>query len=360
MPNSNLTRLEQTFLDLVAIDEVHPNENKVLTYIKNRLKSADIPYQQDKIGNIIALIPGAKGDPVGLVSHVDIAAPLAGREVTVEADIIKTDGAGLLGGDDKAGVAAMLELADHYAAGQTPPSSPVELLFTVGEEAGCVGAVALDPALLHAKALLVFDWLGRVNNIVTKSPAYYKIDVEYTGKDAHPAHWQEGKNAGAALAAAVAGLQQGEYAPGVTCNVGIMSFGNARNKVPGFAQLQAEIRSYDTTKIEAAANEIELHFQKIAKEHEIVAKIAITKDSPAYELDQSSDLYAKTTSALKPLGLAPNLEPTYGCFDGNILAASGREVIMLGAGYYNPHSHEEYLKRSELAEVFEFMKHFVA
>ena len=351
-----LTALEHTFLDLAAIDEVHPRESKILTYIKKRLSSVEVAHTQDVAGNIVAHLPATIGETLALVGHVDIAAPLAGRKVIVEADIIKTDGTGLLGADDKAAVAVMIELADAIARGDVIPTRPIELIFTVGEEAGCAGAMALDMNLIQAKSALVLDWTGRVNHIVTKSPAYYKIDIEYTGRTAHPAEWQQGKNAGAALINAASALKQGEYTPGVTCNIGIFNFGQARNQVPGTAMLQAELRSYDTSKIQTAAADIQQLFQYAADEAGLGVNLSITADSPAYELNQSSELFAATRDALEFIGLKPNLEPTYGCFDGNILSARGVEVVMLGAGYYNPHSPVEYLDRAEFNELDSFVR----
>src|SRR5664279_4228718 len=117
-----LSTLEQTFLELVAIDGVHPHEEEVLAYVKKRLEAAAVPYQQDKTGNIVGRIAGGNGPAVAIVGHVDIAAPLNGRQVVIEADVIKTDGNGLLGADDKAAVAAMLELADAANRGEVQPT----------------------------------------------------------------------------------------------------------------------------------------------------------------------------------------------------------------------------------------------
>ena len=156
-PNQSL---EKTFLELAAIDEVHPHENKVLSYIERRLKQADATYHRDQAGNIIARLNGADSGAIALVGHVDVAASLDGRKVLVVDKTIKTDGTGLLGADDKAAVAIMLELADYvHTTGEALPRS-VELVFTVGEEAGCVGAKALDVSLIRAKQALVLDWLG--------------------------------------------------------------------------------------------------------------------------------------------------------------------------------------------------------
>lgn len=345
----SVTPLEQTFLDLAAIDEVYPHEVAVLDYVKARLTTAKVSYHQDAAGNLVAQL-GEGANPLAVVGHVDIAASLGGRQIIMTPEVIKTDGTGLLGADDKAAVAIMLELASTSAG--TPLAQPLELVFTVGEEAGCVGAKALDMSLVKSRQALVLDWLGGVQNVVTSSPAYVKIDATYTGRDAHPAHWRDGINAGAALAQAVAGVEQGEYLPGVICNVGIMYFGNARNKVPGLASLQAEIRSFDAAKIDVAITKLRSHFTSVAAKANVAATVTITKDSPSYAYQPDGELFGRVTQGLKSVKLVPNLETTYGCFDGNILAARGLEVLMLGAGYYNPHSPSEYLDRHQFAQAY--------
>src|SRR5688572_8020344 len=76
-----------------------------------------------------------------------------------------------------------------------------------------------------------------------------------------PALWQEGKNAGAALMKAASQLTQGEYAPGVTFNIGMVEIGDARNKVPGLAWLKAELRSFDRSKSRPHRRENPASFQ---------------------------------------------------------------------------------------------------
>lgn len=350
---SKLTPAEQTFLELVAFDEVYPHEDKVLEYVKQRLAKLGLNFAQDKIGNIVAII-GAGKPELALVGHVDIAAPLNGRQVIVTPGRIKTDGRGLLGADDKAAVALMLELAEAVQAGHRPAQA-LELIFTVGEEAGCLGAAQLDLGLVQARRALVFDWTGGVQNIITQSPAYISITVTYIGQDAHPAEWQLGKNAGAALAEAVASLQQGEYQPGVICNVGVMQFGEARNKVPGRAMLKAEMRSFDSQLADQAVQAVARHFHDVAQRHDVQLDLRIDISSPSYELRQQGPLYAYVRDCLKRLGLPAHLEPTYGCFDGNELASRGLEVVIQGAGYHNPHGPAEYLDRRQFAQALAFL-----
>lgn len=359
---TSMDKLIQTFLDLADIDEVHPNENRVLSYIKDRLAAAAVPFvKQDTAGNIVARIDGQNPEEViALSGHVDIAAPLQGRKVINDGDIIKTDGTSLLGGDDKTAVAAMLELADFLKNQPDKPSKTVEFIFSVGEEAGLKGASALDFNLVRAKQVLVFDWLGSINHIVTQSPSFYAVDVVYKGKDAHPAQWQQGKNAGAALMRVATSLQQGQYLPEVIFNIGIVKIGNARNKVPGHAELKAEIRSFDKHKVEVAAREIEATFQDGAKQSGIDATVSVNCENDVYLLNKQGSLLAAVTSSLKAMQLEPVFESTYGCFDGNIFAANGLDVVIMGAAYYNPHSPDEYVKKSELAQMLAFLQNFIS
>lgn len=355
-----MQKLINTFLELAAIDEVHPGEDKVLEYVKKRLTAAGVPFTQDKIGNIVGRIAGKRDEALAMCGHVDIAAPLNGREVIVTDEVIKTDGKSLLGGDDKTAVAVMLELADHVKENKLTPPRTLELVFTVGEEAGLVGAFNLDMSMLTAKQMLVLDWTGTPAEIIRRSPAMRLIDVEYIGKDAHPAEWQKGKNAGAALAKAVSGLQQGEYIKGVTLNVGVMQAGNARNKIPGHAMLKAETRSYNQEDIEKATQQIVKHFEQTAQESGITAHISVKEGTLLYELNESGSLLQDVKTRLKAQGLEPKIVETYGGFDANVFQSRGIESVILGAGFHNPHGPDEYVDIAEFTQLYELVKSFAS
>jgi tripeptide aminopeptidase len=342
----------KTFIELVAIDEVHPHEDKVLAYIEKRLGSVE--HYRDEFGNIVAFIPGETAEVIGICGHVDIAAPLAGRQIVVTDKRISTDGRGILGGDDKTAVAAMLELTDELR--KKPAKRSVELIFTVGEESGLQGALHLDAKKLRAKHVIVADWAGGPERIVTRAPAYVKVDVTYTGRAAHPAEWQRGRNAGEALMKAAAGLEQGEIAKDVTFNIGAVKIGGVRNQVPGLASLMAELRSFEREAVEHAAASVKAHFEKVEG---IEAQVTLEQDTPPYKLDQSGKFFEQVKQALSELKLDPVLEQTYGCFDANILAGRGLEVVIMGGGYYHPHSVEEYVEIDELVRLQQVLAHIV-
>ena len=347
------------FLELAQIDNVHPNEDDVLRYVKQKLDKLIVSYKQDDFGNIVACIAAEHSDGyIGICGHVDIAAPLGVRKIIQNDTTIKTDGTSLLGGDDKTAVASMLWLAQEISAGRLIPNTNIELIFTVGEEAGMLGAKSLDYSLVQSDDILVFDWLGTVNRIITRAPAYVKIDIEYIGKSAHPAEWQNGVNAGAHLIEVASKLTQGEYQPGVTHNIGKLRYGVARNQIPGQASLEAEVRSFEKDKARSTANEIVATFVDHAKNNNLTCNYAIDCEASSLQIDSTSTLSKRVVQTLKKIDLEPVYEETYGCFDANFFAGKGKQVVVMGAAYYNPHGPEEYVNIKELRQLTEFIRYF--
>lgn len=116
-------RLVQTFLDLVRIDSPSGEEDAMAEAIAQRLTALGAEVLHDTFGNLIARL-GADGEPFLLSAHMDTVEPGRGIRPVIEGDTIRTDGSTILGGDPKAGIAAILEaLTAVRAAGM--PHRPV-------------------------------------------------------------------------------------------------------------------------------------------------------------------------------------------------------------------------------------------
>jgi tripeptide aminopeptidase len=358
MSQTEQAELEQLFLELADINEMWQQEDKVVVYVEQKLQAANVRYVRRPNGTLIGTIAGSRSDELGLCAHVDIAAPLNGTSAFIEDDRIKTDGTRILGGDDKTAVAAILQLAAYLHKKAITPERTLKLMFTVGEEAGLHGAAELPVELVPAE-ILVFDWVGGVNQVVSQSPAMRKIDITYTGKAAHAGLYKNGINAGAALmeAGAALGGKQGEYAPGVNFLIGQGGFGAARNQVPGRAWIEAELRSHNYEAVEQAAKEVSEHFETVGKKFGVQVDIDLMRQSDPFVLNPESELYERVTQTLKQLNLEPVQTSSFGCYDANIFSAHpGRTAVVMGAAYYNPHSVEEYVDRKEFWQLYEFIK----
>ena len=118
----NLSRLKQTFLDLVYLSSPSSQEGLVATYIKERLIALGIEWLEDNAGeklwsttnNLIAWVEGEKDKPVLMLNaHMDtVQRPEEKVEVIEEDGILKSKGKTILGADDKSGIAIIIELLE--------------------------------------------------------------------------------------------------------------------------------------------------------------------------------------------------------------------------------------------------------
>src|SRR5579863_8524498 len=115
----NRERMTGAFLDLVRIDSHSKEEKDVADYLVRALQDAGCDVRVDEAGskvggnsgNVIARVKGTAPNaaPLLLSSHMDTVPPGKGVRPVVEATRIRTDGTTVLGGDDKSGLAVILE-----------------------------------------------------------------------------------------------------------------------------------------------------------------------------------------------------------------------------------------------------------
>jgi tripeptide aminopeptidase len=98
--------------------------------------------------------------------------------------LVTTDGTTLLGGDDKAGIAIIMELASHLVENPTIPHGPVRVLFTCDEEIGR-GALHVDVAKVNATAAYTFDGGGQ-DMVEVETFSADLATVTFSGINIHP------------------------------------------------------------------------------------------------------------------------------------------------------------------------------
>ena len=103
----NRDRLVKTFTDLVQIDSPSGEEEAIAVELVRRLVELGLIVERDDYGNIISSVDG--DEPLLLSAHMDTVEPGRGIKPRVDGDRIFSDGTTILGGDCKAGVAAILE-----------------------------------------------------------------------------------------------------------------------------------------------------------------------------------------------------------------------------------------------------------
>ena len=154
------------FEDICSIPHGSGNTQKISDYCVNFAKEHGLNYRQEECGNVVIWKDATSGyeqaDTVILQGHMDmVAVKDADCPLDLEKDglIPEIDGAWIqakgtsLGGDD--GIAVAYALA--ILAADDIPHPALEVIFTVGEEVGLVGATALDTSDLKGKILMNID-----------------------------------------------------------------------------------------------------------------------------------------------------------------------------------------------------------
>ena len=347
----NENRLIEEFIRLTAIDAESGGEAEMRAYLAGALAKLDIPSETDGAGNLFARLPGtAAGDALLFSAHMDTVSPGRGKKAVRHPDgRITSDGTTVLGADDAAGIAAILE-ALTVIRENALPHPDIELLFTAEEERFCPGSARFDYARLRAKTAYVLDLTGPVGTAAVAAPTILSVDITVLGRAAHAGFAPEdGINALSIAAAALSGLRTGRVAPDTTVNFGTVEGGTGRNIVPDRVRIAGEVRSLRHETALQEARIIEDAFRRAAETLGGAAEVRVTEDLRAYRIAEDEPVVKRLRSALAALGRgAPTLVETFGGSDNNQFVKHGLRGVVLACAMALVHTTEEYTEVSEL------------
>ena len=157
-------KLIDLFVQLCEIPSPSLKENELSSYIMDIMKIHGIKSGFDKYGNIMAKIPPTSEcknvPPILLSAHMDVIGGTDRVNIKLSANkkYIETDKTRTLGADNKAGVAAILDLAIKLNnLGSKIEHGPIEITFTRDEEKGMTGIRNLDTSKLNSKYAIIAD-----------------------------------------------------------------------------------------------------------------------------------------------------------------------------------------------------------
>ena len=344
-------RIVQTFLELVAIDSPSGDEEAIATELERRLHELGLQVGQDAHGNVIARREGV-GETVLLSAHMDTVEP--GRGITPvfdRDDIIRSDGTTILGADNKAGCAVILEVIQS-AIDDEARARPIEVAISRGEEIGLVGASNMDYSRISAKVAIVIDSGGPPSSVQGASPYSFGYTVEVHGRSAHAGlEPEKGVPAISIAAEAVLGLPQGRIDFETTGNVGLIQGGTVRNAVPDYCRVDGEMRSMEFEKVDSLVSQAKAHLEDVGRRHpEARISHEFSMGYPGYKLEAGDPAAALLFGVLTSLGMTPDPHPVGGGTDGNVFRGKGIASVVIGRGGYNQHTKEEYLVIPEMLE----------
>ena len=356
-------RLVDTFLRLGAINSPSKAEKALADVLELDLRALDFEVVRDKAGekaggdtgNLVATKKGVVSGavPIMFSAHMDTVMPTENWGYTTDGDVVRSSGSTILGADDKAGIAAILE-AMRVIQENGIRHGDIQVVFSIGEEIGLLGAKHLDYGLITAKCTFVYDMGKPVGCVTVAAPAHDNIVAKIRGKAAHAgARPEDGVNAIVVASKAIANMKLGRVDRETTANVGIIHGGTARNVVPEFCEVKGEARSRNDEKLDAQARHMVEAFQDAAAEMGANVEVEVERSYQAYRLSQKDDVVRIAVTAARRVGIEPELHETGGGSDASVFNTRGLPATVIGVGYDKAHSTEEYLPIPDFAKSAE-------
>ncbi len=297
-------------------------------------------------GNDITL----SGDPSKVIS-ADSCAELPGAKGKT---IITTDGTTLLGGDDKAGVAIIMELANHLMENPEIQHGPVRVLFTCDEEIGHgVDHVEIDK--VNATVCYTFDGGGE-NDVDVETFSADMALVTFKGVNIHPAIAKDKMVNSIRAAGQFIAKMPADLAPERT--EGRDGFLHPYVLEGGVASttLKILLRDFDSSKLKVYADTLKSLAEEVQSEcpgNKITVDIHEQYRNMADGLVNEPRAAAIAAKAHENLGRTANRSIIRGGTDGSRLTELGLPTPNLSSGQHNIHSPLEWACLDEMVAACE-------
>jgi tripeptide aminopeptidase len=345
------------FLALCETPSPPGSERPVADLVTATLDELGLAWEEDDCGaavgsdagNVLCRLPGRRGGtPIVFCSHLDTVPPQGPIRPVVEDGVVRNAGGTILGADNKSAVAVMLEAARRVLA-EDRPHGGIELLFTVKEEVGLLGAYAFDRALLEAEVGFVYDQAGPIGEIILGAPSARSIEARFHGRAAHAGMApEEGRSAILAASRAIADLRLGRVDAVTTANVGMIEGGAARNIVPEHCRVTAEARSHDEQSLVTLVQEMVDAFAFAASLSECTVETEVRTQYRGYRFRDDDLPVQLATQALTRCGLTPTTSLSGGGADANALHEHGLPCLNLANGMAEIHTPDEHIAVADL------------
>ncbi len=324
--------------------------------------------QVTKYGYVYAYIPanlaggagtagGAKNSakPFCLLAHLDTVEECSGKNVKPQVKksgddtIITSDGTTLLGGDDKAGLAAIVTALHYLIKNKNIPHPKIEICFSPDEETGHgMDNVPLD--LIKSKFAYTVDG-GHIGELECECFNAYKSEVVFTGKAAHTgdARAAEMVNAISAASLFVQSLPKTE-APETTD--GYDGF-FAPFEISGSmekARVALLLRDFDSDGMERRKKLVKKLADSAAASYGASVKVKHTQQylNMKKGIEKASFVKERLVQAYKESGVEPVFKPIRGGTDGSRLTEMGIPCPNIFTGAHQFHSEREWVSLGQM------------
>lgn len=356
----NEKRAVNTFMQLVQIDSVSLNERAVADFLMQHFSDMGYAVEEDikaksavagaSVGNVIVKIPGkgakANDETIILCSHMDTVEPGNGVKPQLSEDgkYVVSDGTTILGADDKAGIAQILEVVQ--VLGETGiDHRPIELVFTICEEIGLHGAKNLDVSKLKGKMAYVLDAGPAPGYAIIGGPDYYDVSGRIIGKAAHAGGAPDkGISSIQVMAEAISHMKLLKIDEDTTTNIGRVICDYPTNVVPEVTTFELEVRSLDNQKGLLQLEHVLTTLQAAADKYGAKLELTHNQSLQAYRLSEQDKVLTHFKSVCEKHDLPVETVVIRGGTDVSGFVDNGIAAMAIAGGGQYAHELRERLE----------------
>ncbi len=402
-----MEKILDRFLRYVSVDtqsneesETQPSAAKewdLLKMLRDELQALGVEVTLDEYGYVMASIPSnieADVPAVGFIAHVDTAPDASGAGVKpqiiknydggaidlkgvpglqlkpeefpemlhfVGQTLITTDGTTLLGADDKAGVAEIMQAVEYMVEHPEFKHGPVKIGFTPDEEIGR-GVVKFDVKRFGAQYAYTMDG-GEIGELEFENFNAASAKVHIQGSNVHPGS-AKGKmrnaiHIGEEFDALLPVDQRPEYTEGYEGFFHIISFKGTVEEAD-FAYI---IRDHDRAKFEKKKEFIEKAAAFINGKYG-AGTVTLTVKDQYYNMREQVEphyhIIEKAVKAMEMAGVKPKIQPIRGGTDGANLSFKGLPCPNIFAGGLNFHGKMEFVPLESMEKAYEVILNIIS
>ncbi|UCG79987.1 MAG: M20/M25/M40 family metallo-hydrolase [Desulfobacterales bacterium] len=369
----NRNRLADVFRSLVQIDSVSKKEGAIAKVLRDIFQSLKGEVYIDgagskvegETGNLIARFKGSNAGSVPLLlnAHMDTVQPGEGVKIHFTDGTFASDGSTILGADDKSALAIIIETIRILQENRLQ-YSPLEVVVTICEEVGLLGAKNLDYSLLTAQYGYSID-ASDTEGIVTRAPAANRLEFKVHGRDAHAgAAPEKGINAIHLASGAISEICLGRIDEETTANIGLIQGGKATNIVPSLVTVAGEVRSHNPEKLEEETQKIIQSFERQVSDYKQRfasddglprLEVEIREDFSNLKIPEDHPVVTLAKDAAARLGRKMETKTSGGGSDANIFFGYGIVTGVLGTGMKDMHTVRESIRLDDMVKSVELL-----
>ena len=341
----------------------------------------------DANGYLMATVPGNRDESaaiptIGLIAHVDTSPEMPGVNIKpivhrqwnggdivlpddpsavlragdhpdlaaqIGNDIVTASGTTLLGADDKAGVAAIVEAASYLIAHPEIPHGRIRIAFTPDEEIGR-GADRFDVARFEAVCAYTLDG-GNAGELEYESFSADVMRVTFVGFNTHPGYARDRMiNSIKAASRFIDRLPHDRLAPESTGGYDGYVHPYHMDASVDRTSVRVLLRDFATSRLREQQHLLEALAHEVARDTRTRVDIEVQTQyrNMREVLDAHPAVVEKAREAIRRAGLMPIEKPIRGGTDGSRLSFMGLPTPNLFAGEHNFHSRLEWTSRQDL------------